>query len=285
VVEHHEVKRAIKSDVSLLSAVMPYIGHLPLSAVNDDSLEPLVRDMRAKGRAPATINNHKKIVRRIVRLAAFEWRDRGGLTWIESAPKFRMLADNNRRPPYPITLAEQEALFAELPGHLLPMAEFAINAGCRDAEICNLRWDWEVPVKAFGTFVFRLPAEVVKSGRPRFIILNAAARKTVESQRGKHDVYVFSYRGKPIRRINNSAWRSARTRAQLPEVRVHDMRHTFATRLRALGVSHEDRGTLLGHATGSITTHYSAPDFRRLLDAVNKLCNPNGSDSELIVLR
>jgi integrase len=241
--------------------------------------------MREKGRAPATINNHLKIVRRIVRLAAHKWRDSGGLTWLESAPKFTMLADDNRRAPYPITLAEQDALFAELPGHLQPMANFAINTGCRDAEVCNLQWAWEVPVEAFDTFVFRIPAETVKNGKPRFIILNDAAKRAVNSQRGKHDVYVFSYRGNPIRRINNSAWRSARIRAGLPAVRVHDMRHTFATRLRALGVSHEDRGTLLGHATGSITTHYSAPDFRRLLDAVNGLCDPNSKDPEPIVLR
>jgi integrase len=284
-IENHNVKKSIEGDYSLINGLLPYIGHLPISAVNDDALVPFISDMRLKGRAPATINNYKKIVRRVVRLAANVWRDEGGLTWLESAPKFTMLVDNNKRPPHPITIKEQNDLFEELPSHLLPMAKFAVSTGCRDREICNLQWAWEVPVSSFNTFVFRIPAEYVKNGEPRFIILNDDARRVVDEQRGKHPEYVFLYRDHPMKRMNNSAWRSARTRAGLLTVRVHDMRHTFATRLRALGVSHEDRATLLGHKTGSITTHYSAPDFRRLLDGVNKLCDPSLSDAEPIVLR
>ncbi|HEX9876221.1 MAG TPA: tyrosine-type recombinase/integrase [Gammaproteobacteria bacterium] len=57
-------------------------------------------------------------------------------------------------------------------------------------------------------------------------------------------------------------------------VRVHDLRHTFGHRLRAAGVSFEDRQDLLGHRSGRITTHYSAPDIARLLAAVNSICEP-----------
>jgi len=39
---------------------------------------------------------------------------------------------------------------------------------------------------------------------------------------------------------------------------VHDLKHTFGRRLRAAGVSFEDRQDLLGHRSGRITTHYSA---------------------------
>ena len=53
---------------------------------------------------------------------------------------------------------------------------------------------------------------------------------------------------------------------------MHDLRHTFGHRLRAAGVSLEDRQDLLGHKSARITTHYSAPDLIRLLDAVNMLC-------------
>ena len=57
----------------------------------------------------------------------------------------------------------------------------------------------------------------------------------------------------------------------LPLVRVHDLRHTFGHRLRAAGVSFEDRQDLLGHRSGRITTHYSAPDLSRLLHAVDSI--------------
>ncbi len=44
----------------------------------------------------------------------------------------------------------------------------------------------------------------------------------------------------------NSDWRRARTKLSLPQVRVHDLKHTFGRRLRAAGVSFEDRKDLLG---------------------------------------
>ena len=42
-------------------------------------------------------------------------------------------------------------LFRELPEYLAEMALFAVNTGCRDGEICNLRWEWEVEVPQLGT--------------------------------------------------------------------------------------------------------------------------------------
>ncbi len=58
----------------------------------------------------------------------------------------------------------------------------------------------------------------------------------------------------------------------LPQVRVHDLKHTFGRRLRAAGVPLETRKVLLGHRNGDITTHYSAPELEELLEAANKVC-------------
>jgi integrase len=49
----------------------------------------------------------------------------------------------------------------------------------------------------------------------------------------------------------NSAWKRARKRAGL-SVRVNDLKHTFGRRLRAAGVSFEDKQDLLGHKSGRI---------------------------------
>lgn len=43
--------------------------------------------------------------------------------------------------------------------------------------------------------------------------------------------------------------------------------HIDKTRLRAAGVSFEDRQDLLGHRSGRVTTHYSAAELSRLLDS------------------
>ncbi len=56
------------------------------------------------------------------------------------------------------------------------------------------------------------------------------------------------------------------------KLRVHDLKHTFGQRLRAAGVSFEDRQDLLGHRSGRITTHYSQAELTNLIDAADKVC-------------
>ena len=104
------------------------------------------------------------------------------------------------------------------------------------------------------------------------MVLNRIARNVVEGERGKHPRVVFTYHGERLSRVRNHAWKKARDRAGLPQVRVHDLRHTFGHRLRTAGVSFEDRQDLLGHKSGRITTHYSSPDLVRLLEAASTLC-------------
>ena len=90
--------------------------------------------------------------------------------------------------------------------------------------------------------------------------------------------------------MHNRAWKRARKKAAekylkvlgkpCPDgflrIRVHDLKHSFGHRLREAGVSHEDRQDLLGHKSGSITTHYSSAERRNLIEAANKIC---GDDS------
>jgi integrase len=82
-----------------------------------------------------------------------------------------------------------------------------------------------------------------------------------------------------------SAWKRARQRAGLPLVRVHDLKHTFGRRLRAAGVGFEDRQDLLGHRSGRITTHYSAAELSRLIEAAERVTVRDGTRPELVVLR
>ncbi|HIG42267.1 MAG TPA: hypothetical protein EYQ14_17245 [Gammaproteobacteria bacterium] len=117
------------------------------------------------------------------------------------------------------------------------MALFKVNSGCRDGEVCNLRWDWEQDVPELGVSVFVIPASFVKNAQKRLVVLNRVARSVVDAQRGQHATHVFSYNGAPFDRMGNSGWK----RAELQGVRVHDLKYTFGRRLRAAGVSFEDR--------------------------------------------
>ena len=91
---------------------------------------------------------------------------------------------------------------------------------------------------------------------------------------------------RPVTKMNNTAWKAARERAAdawakehgepapagFRNIRVHDLKHTFGRRLRAAGVSFEDRQDLLGHRSGRITTHYSQAELTSLIEAAEKVC-------------
>jgi integrase len=51
--------------------------------------------------------------------------------------------------------------------------------------------------------------------------------------------------------MNNTVWDRVRKSVGLPQVRIHNLKHTFGRHLRAAGVSYEDRQDLLGHKSGA----------------------------------
>jgi integrase len=278
-------KRSLDDDILQLKLLMPWIGRESLDRVHLGTLQPWIEHRRREGKATGTINHGLRIARRILNLAASEWVDEQGLTWLSSAPKIKLLPDLHKRPPYPLNWEEQERLFGELPDYLAQMALFAVNTGCRDQEVCSLKWDWEVAVPQLGTSVFIIPRTLVKNGDERLVVLNDLAKAVVDARRGTDSTHVFTYKGKPITRMLTSGWKRARIRAELAQVRVHDLKHTFGRRLRAAGVSFEDRQDLLGHRSQRITTHYSAAELSRLIAAANSVCTRNTAQVELVVLR
>jgi integrase len=171
---------------------------------------------------------------RRLRAARICWADSN--LWLLAAPKIKLLPDHEKRAPYPLSWAEQTRFFHQLPGYLAQMALFAVNTGCRDGEVCNLRWEWEVHVPQLGTSVFVIPSSFVKNGEERLVVLNRVAHSVVEARRGSHATHVFTCEGRPIYRMLTSAWIRARNKVGLPQVRVHDLKHTFGRRLRAAGV-------------------------------------------------
>jgi integrase len=277
-------KRSLCSDASQFKGLMPYIGDMCLESIHMGSLQPFIESRRRDRVSMRTINHGLKAVRRVLNLASTEWIDEYGLSWLEHAPKIKPLPEPDLRKPYPLTWEEQHKLFQELPEHLRKMALFAVNTGCRDQEICQLRWEWEVPVPELDIMIFLVPGERVKNGDDRLVVCNDVARSVVDAERGKHLTHVFSYQGRPLARMLNSAWQKVRKRVNVP-VRVHDLKHTFGRRLRAAGVSFEDRQDLLGHRSSRITTHYSSAELQNLYEAANKVCEERRSGVVLTLLR
>ena len=127
------------------------------------------------------------------------------------------------RKPYPLDWSEQRLLFSELAPHLQRIALFKVNTGVRARELYSLRWEWEQRIPELDTpemkrTVFVLPETVTKNQEARVVVLNDIAQSVVEEVRGQHPTHVFTWlnrkgRRRPLTRLTNSGWRSARRRA------------------------------------------------------------------------
>ena len=263
-------KKSLDRDAVTLKAVMPYIGELELERIHMGTLEKFIADRQSAGISNGTINRDLAIISRVMVLASRLWRDEFGNSWLQEPPLLPLLKTNNRK-PYPINEEEQERLISELPDHLKEMVIFALNTGCRETEITRLRWDEEN--RELG--IFTLAGERCKNGEDRIVPLNSIAKAIIDAQRGKHNEYVFTYKGQPVQRINGHAWTKARERAGLKKCRIHDLRHTFGRRLRAAEVSFENRQDLLGHKSNRITDHYCRAEIAQLHEAVEKISRVN----------
>ena len=309
---------SIKLTAHHLKQLHPYLKDLPLTHIDDQALEPFVKD-RLKGMvlpcgkqlkpvAPRTINISIERVIRVLSLCARKWRDEERRPWLDSVPMLAKLDLKKKvREPYPMTWEEQSILFGELPAHLQTMALFKVNTGCREQEVCKLRWDWEISVPELGASVFLIPSDFggrnersgVKNGDERLVVLNSVAKSIIEKQRGLSKEWVFPYNGNAMHRMNDSAWKKARVRAAklwqeenlrpahpgYASIRIHDLKHTFGRRLRAAGVTQEDRKALLGHKNGSITSHYSGAELGHLIEAANMVSATDSRGPVLTILK
>ena len=110
------------------------------------TLQAYMDRRKQQGKKNKTVNGALATVRRVLNLSARLWRDEHGLTWLESEPLIQLLPLHDARRPYPLSWEEQHRLFKALPDHLSRMCLFKVNTGCRDGEVCSLRWDWEFDV-------------------------------------------------------------------------------------------------------------------------------------------
>ncbi|MGD9787480.1 MAG: tyrosine-type recombinase/integrase [Sulfuricellaceae bacterium] len=269
----HQDKVSLAQDIYQLERLMPFIGKLTLDQIHDGTLAPFIKDRKANGRAHKTINLGLGLVRRILNLAARSWRDEDGKTWLEMPPLITMLPlIGFQREPQPITWAEQRRIMPLLPDHLAKMVLFDLNTGARDEVVCGLKWEWEIPIPELGVSVFDIPRENVKGRkRGRVLVCNTVAQIVIESQRGKDDVYVFPYKGHRIETMNNNAWQRARRQAGIPDLHIHDLRHTVGMRLREAGVREETIADILWHTRQGMTAHYSVAQIDELVEALNRI--------------
>jgi integrase len=183
---------------------------------------------------------------------------------ISGGPNFPRIKPSRPRNRW-ITAAEEDRLVGAAAKHLKPLIRFAVDTGGRLSELLGLDWRYVDLASRRVTFV------ETKNGEDRTVRLCERAVVTLRELGPKESGPVFTYRGKAMGEIKSS-YQRARKLAGLEDVRFHDLRHTFASRLVQGGVPLYEVMHLTGHKSLTMVQRYShlAPDFQesaiRVLD-------------------
>lgn len=253
-------------EISRLNVVIDWFGSREAASITPKEIEARLHAAAAESEwSPATINHYRTIMSLAYRLAR-----RDGKVETNPVRDVPHQRENNTR-TRALALEEEKALRAAIreryPLHELEL-DFALQTGLRQGSQYQLKWemvDWD-------THVLHIPR--TKNDEPIHLPLNDAAltvlRKLKESSKGKERVFISQENGEPLNCPKHWFTNAVRL-AGVQDFRWHDLRHTFATRLRQRGVALEDIADLLGHKTLAMTKRYAHISMERLHAAVKQL--------------
>jgi len=211
-------KATIETDKIHLRWLDPFLKDLYLDAINRDLIDQITERKRAEGVSNATVNRVLEVLRAILRKCVNEWE------WLDRAPFIKMLKEPTRRIRF-LTHNEAQRLIACLPEHLADMAAFSLATGLRRANVTGLQWS-QIDLARRLAWIH---PDQAKARKAIAVPLNAEAVLLIRKQTGKHSLFVFSYKGKPIYQVSTKAWYKALKTAGIEEFRWHDLRHTWAS--------------------------------------------------------
>ena len=262
--------KTASNDVHLLNKLVEYMGGegVQLSAITGPQITGIRDQLIRKGRKPATVNRYLATLRAILRKARDEWGTLG------EVPRIKLLPQDNERIRW-LTLDEEARLLdaACSQPHIHDLIVFLLGTGARLAEALELCWS-EVDLK-------RQPRPMVS-----FLVTKKKIRRSVPldrrtehllrrlyAERPKDEPRVFLRRlpGTPSKGTKPSinpisrphgAWSTAVKKAKIDDLVMHDLRHTFASRLIQRKVPIVAVSKLLGHKNLKMTMRYAhlAPD-------------------------
>jgi integrase len=179
-----------------------------------------------------------------------------------------LFEENNQRERY-LSAEEFERLRCAIEHSQNPLLRWIVPmlvlTGARKREVLDARWcDFDAERKTW-----RIPMS--KSGKARYVPLSEAVLKLLASIPRQPEVpWVFANpkTGKPFANIFHS-WDTARCEAGLADVRMHDLRHSFASFLINGGRTLYEVQQILGHSQSRTTQRYAHLSQETLLVAVN----------------
>ena len=268
----------ITDDSMMRNHLLPMLGHKHMGAISAPDVAVFVDQMRTRGYAPGTCNRALVLLRYGFTLA-LRWKVAG----VSANPvkEIKNLRDDNKLERF-LTNDQMVRLMAAVresdSGMLQHIVLFLLYTGARKREVLDATWadvDWSRKS-------WRIPK--TKSGKIRHIPLSAGAMQLLSTlqemteqlggmnsvakgQLATRHIFANPQTGVPYRSFYYS-WDSARKRAGLPDLRVHDLRHSFASFLVNAGRSLYEVQELLGHADIRTTSRYAHLSRERLFEAV-----------------
>ena len=252
-----------RMESALRTQLLPTFGSQPLDRIDSSAVHEWFDDYSRT--APAGANRTLDILRQIFNYAI----DCG---YVASNP-----ARGVRRNPRPrvtrfLSQDEVSRVLVALDAHRgrgsgqqqADIIRLLLLTGCRKGEIIGLRW------KEIDGAMLRL--EEGKTG-PRIVVLSQAARGILARQPQTTSRYVFpslTDESKP-RSSELSLWRKVRRHARIEDVRLHDLRHTFASHAVMHRVPLPVVSRLLGHSQSRMTLRYAHVGDRAAEEAAERI--------------
>jgi integrase len=253
--------------------LLPQFGKLHLNQLKQDDIVAWLNGKVKSGYAQATVNRWQVILSHMMRLAK-QW----GVPGAEVNPLegIKQKDPNNRIERY-LSPAETQRLKQAVENSPNPMLKYIVAllllTGCRKRELLDAKWD-EVDLDRKD---WRIPTS--KTGKPRHVPLSDDAVATFRAiPRFGNSPYVVPNPKtlKPFTTVFNG-WDSARRAAGLPDIRMHDLRHSAASNLVNAGQSLYVVAKVLGHAQMRSSERYAHLNADVLLEAVNAASQLTGT--------
>jgi integrase len=251
--------------------IVSQLGKLPIVEVRHKDVEDFHRSLRHKR---TTANRCLAVLS-----SMFNWAEAAGLRQGDN-PCRRVKRFKEEGKERFLSDSERDRLFDVLDKHKAaePYTVAAIRllmfTGCRKQEILRLRWE-EVDLERGCLWLTE-----GKTGKRR-VVLNAPALDVLSSL-GRVDGnphVIVGRHGKGHLIGLQRPWDRIRREAGLPDLRVHDLRHSVASWGVAAGLSLPQIGGLLGHRSSATTAKYAhlADDvLRQAAEAIGDMATGNG---------
>ena len=241
-----------------LQKLLDYFDKLKLKDIDSRVLHDYAA-LRRRTIKEATLHRELAVIQAIMNKSKRE----GLLANAPSFPKVKLPKGRTRW----LTMDEEKRLLNASPDHLKLVIMFALDTGGRRSELFKL--DWRNVDLDHNRIVF----VETKNGEDRAVRLTDRARAILEHLGPNDCGPVFTYKGKVLASVTSSFERARRI-AGMEDVRFHDLRHTFASRLVQRGVPLYEVMQLTGHKSLVMVQRYAhlAPEFQeRAIGALNDM--------------